>query len=894
MISKLRHWLRSVDYGILIALIIPMIGILPTFGEGLANGADAPFHAHRIYALSELIQQGDFYPRWVSYFHMGYGYPVFNFYAPGATHIGAWFHLIGFDVVTAYQLLNALMWSLGSLGVYLLARTCLPIRAALLACVIWAYAPSRFYEFWWQGSIAQTVATSFIPFVFYGIIRTSRMPSLKNSLWIAFPFAGIVLSHTPTTYFTALFVGAFCIVAPLGQKSFSQIVKRWIYIGSGLAISAGLSAIFLIPVFAEVGFVRIAGDLPDTIDFLRRGFVTIDELFDVPSIIDRTDVTLLMPRTLGLVGGILSVIGFFVLLVKKRFAIAIMLLIGVLFTLFMAMESSLDIWLLIPSFRNLRFPERILRMGALCIALLGASALLLIPRRWQLVGFIGISFIVILQALPITHPRDDNRIWQNLSAVDEIMMEFDEKNWGTTAYDEYEPYWGEVTPLDMPPDVESYRDNPLQIRLLESDVIRRAEDLIDYQQRTDNRIEIELTRSRRLRFRQFYFPGWRLTVDGDDFPFQPDERFGLIEARFPEGKHIIELNYVGTPIQHLSTLISIVTLLSCVFIIFRGDKTQSVALVDDLIRPQHALFIISSFIIFALINRDGLQDQFFRIQSPSQQPHYMQTSTNATFDENVTLLGYTLDANTISQDNPLGIRLYWKVEEPSEHDYRPIVQLVNWTIDESWAVSQPLDFEGGKISKLPTDKFMSDGHRLNLLGDTPPYIAQISVQLRESSKDGNLVTLADGSNRLILPNKIWIDEPTQPYRGESWNINVDEKIVIHCLGRIRTEEEYQIDMWLEVREALPLDYKIFVHGLDLEGNIVRQADRFPMDGSYPTSFWRPQQTLHDTLTLGDEEAIERIAIGFYHPIDGTRLPITIDGTTNDHIAISTEEESCAP
>ena len=150
----------------MLAILIPAIGLLPMFGEGLANAADAPFHAHRIFALARLIESGDLYPRWVPYFHLGYGYPVFNYYAPGATHIGAWLHLFGFDVATAYNFTTLIAWCIGSAGMWKLARTFLPASAACLACILWVYAPSRFFEFWWQGSLAQIVATSFIPFVF--------------------------------------------------------------------------------------------------------------------------------------------------------------------------------------------------------------------------------------------------------------------------------------------------------------------------------------------------------------------------------------------------------------------------------------------------------------------------------------------------------------------------------------------------------------------------------------------------------------------------------------------------------------------------------------------------------------------------------------------------------
>lgn len=894
MTNKFYRLFHAIDYGLLIAIIIPIIGILPTFGDGLANGADAPFHAHRIYALSELIQSGNLYPRWVSYFHMGYGYPIFNFYPPFATHIGAWFHLIGFDVTTAYNLTNALAWCISSIGMYLLARTFLPIRIALLACVIWVYAPSRFFEFWWQGSLAQIVATSFIPFVLYGIIRTTKSPTLKNSLRIAIPFAIIVLSHIPTTYLTALFVAPLCILLPLSYRTPREILKRWLMIGTGLVISAGLSAIFLLPVLAELQYIEIAGDLPDTVEFLRQNFGTLSEIFSIPQIIDGTDATLVMPRALGLIGGILSISGLFALMIRRKFWIGLLLTVGLGFAVFLATEPSLDVWLSIPSFRNLRFPERILRMGAIFIALLGASSLLLFPKRWHTIGFVILSACVIFQALPMMHPRDDDRIWDNVNAVDEIMMEFDEHNWGTTAYDEYEPIWGEITPLDMPPYLERYVDKPFQIRLLEADAMRES-DTLSYTQIDNNQLHIVAEKESTMRFRQFYFPGWEMTIDGEPISITPDERFGLIEADLPAGDYLLQLDYVGTPIQHISTLISIVTAFSCIIIVWQGKSTAESASYPDesTLSPRFATLFWAVTIVFAIINTTVLQDKLFRIHSPVDSPHYMQTSVNVTFDKNITLLGYTLDSNTISLDNPLGIRFYWRIKDDTEKDYRPIIQLVNLTVSESWAVSQPLDFEGGKISQLSTDQFTSDRHELELFDNTKPYIGQISVQLLQSKNEGIVTTLADGTDRIILPDIIRVNRPTQAYEADSANITVGDLLKVDCIGLITTDDTFNIDVWWEVNQPAMIDYKMFIHGLNDEGEIIEQADRLPFEGQYPSSYWLPSQNLMDTIQLNINPSITQIALGFYDPADGTRLPVTIGDTQSDHIGILIEDTSCA-
>ena len=369
--------------GLMLALVIPIIGLLPMFGEGLANGADAPFHAHRIFALARLIEAGDLYPRWVPYFHLGYGYPVFTYYAPGATHIGAWLHLLGFDVVRAYTLTVALAWCIGSLGMYLLARTFLPGAAALLACVLWVYAPSRFYEFWWQGSLAQIVSTSFIPLVFYGIVLTRRAPTLPKCLWIAVPLAAVILTHTPTTYIVIIFALPLCLAAAIFSETRRIAARRFLFIGMGLALGAGLSAIFWLPVAAELEYVRIGGELGDTVDFLHHEFLSLTEILSLPQLIDGSDKTLLMARTLGAVGVALCGLGVVALLIRRRYGAALLLLAALFAAIFLTLEPSLDFWLTLPGFRNLRFPARLLRLAALFVALLGAASVLLLPARWR-------------------------------------------------------------------------------------------------------------------------------------------------------------------------------------------------------------------------------------------------------------------------------------------------------------------------------------------------------------------------------------------------------------------------------------------------------------------------------------------------------------------------------
>lgn len=862
------------------------------FGEGLANGADAPFHAHRIFALARLIEAGDLYPRWVPYFHLGYGYPVFTYYAPGATHIGAWLHLLGFDVVRAYTLTVAIAWCIGSLGTYMLARRFLPVAAALLACVLWVYAPSRFYEFWWQGSLAQIVSTSFIPFIFYGILSTGRVPSLRASLWIAFPLAAIILTHTPTTYIVLIFAAPFCLAAAFASRTRREAAERLLFIGIGLALGLGLSAVFWLPVSAELQYVKIGGELRDTVDFLKHEFLSLGELLSFPQLIDGKDVTLLMARTLGPVGAALSALGGAALLIRRRFAAALLLLIGLLAAILLTLEPSLDFWLSMPGFRNLRFPARIIRLAALIVALLGASSLLLLPARWRTLAAFALSAAAIAQALPFMHPRDDDRVWSPLSAKDEIEMEYRERNWGTTAYNEFRPIWGEDTSFDLPQDLVSYLNAPLQIRVYPSDFARRHFD-VSYQYHADNQILITAKdRSVELRLRQFYMPGWRLTVDGEAYPFEADDRFGLIQFHLPEGAHLVQLDYVGTPIQHLAAAVSLASVCLCLLIIRIAAPSRLPPAPEPAIPMRAALLTGGGIIAFAALNAFYLQDHVFRIVRIDGKPVYMQQDVRASFDDGVTLLGYTLASDEVSENEPLAIRLYWQRESELEVEYEPVVQLVDLNVSSAWAVSQPGNFEGGSLSDIAPGQFMSDGHRLRLMEHAPAYIGRISVQLMTSDGGGAFAKLPDGSNRHLLPDLIKIKGPGEAFRGKSQAIDFDGFLTLHCIETQRKADELIGTLYWEVIKQPARDLHQFVHGLDEAGAVIAQNDGEPLPGLYPMSHWRAGQHITSDFSLAIVDDVVQVAFGLYDPSSGARVPVLLDGAQTDRILLAPNDSSC--
>ncbi|MEM6285487.1 MAG: 6-pyruvoyl-tetrahydropterin synthase-related protein, partial [Chloroflexota bacterium] len=331
------------DWGWLVAIVLPLIGILPTFAGGIMAAADAPLHTHRIYAMGTLLSEGQLYPRWVPWFHLGYGYPIFNFYTPGVFYVGGLLTLAGFSAVTAFHLVAAAAWIFGSLGTYRLARTFLPGSAAIIAAALWSYAPSRLFEVWTQGSLPQIACAAFVPWVFLTVVKGAYAPSPRKAVWIALAIAGLVFTHQPVTFITALFVAPFTVIVILwaSRREWRTLLRRALCVYGGVALAAGLAMIFLLPLALELRLVEAVNGRDDVVAYLTSNFLLPQEVFAFPMPNDLTDIRVEYPMSLGLIGSVLFVLGIGAMLRRRLYVVAALLAVAMGFTIFMLLEPSL-------------------------------------------------------------------------------------------------------------------------------------------------------------------------------------------------------------------------------------------------------------------------------------------------------------------------------------------------------------------------------------------------------------------------------------------------------------------------------------------------------------------------------------------------------------------------
>lgn len=90
-------------------------------------------------------------------------------------------------------------------------------------------------------------------------------------------------------------------------------------------------------------------------------------------------------------------------------------------------------------------------------------------------------------------------------------------------------------------------------------------------------------------------------------------------------------------------------------------------------------------------------------------------------------------------------------------------------------------------------------------------------------------------------------------------------------------ELMQLTLEWEATAPIPSAYKVFVHILNSNDQIVAQQDNEPVNGTYPTTRWRVQERIYDSYAILLPESLPpgkyQVAVGLYLLSDFTRLPI---------------------
>lgn len=751
----MRRHLRAALAWLALALVVAPAAS-PYWGQGLVPRTnDLVPHLYRALALARVWGWDNLWPRWSPDLVHGFGYPVFNFF-PALSHMAVvGLARLGLPLTTAYRgVVFAHFW-LAAVGMYVFGLALLRPAAsgtrrlaAWLGAVGYVYSPYILYDAHIRGSLPESQALAILPWLAWTWLEAAR-GRRRGVLALPLTLAAMFLSHYPVTYQTLWVMGlgwmAFCLWRGR-QAIWGPLV--------GLSLGVLLTAFFWWPTLAEIGYTR--SDVSISQGYrLADNFLAWRELVAWPIL--PADPALINPPVVRPLPLALLVVGVAGLLAGWRrcpsprrtqagLALGLTALCAWLIT-----PGSAWVWESVPLLAQTLYPWRLLGViGLLAAGLVAIAMEPLLTRSPRLVGA-ALTALFISAAIPwlfLPHeaaPEDPG-------LADLLTFEAPPDFIGTTTLGEFLPRT--VTQL---PDTGPLRDALLQDgrtdRLIGCELATAgctAFDPLaaDYQ--------FDLRETTAFTYRQFAFPGWRVTLDDAPLDWQVSQPDGLITFSLPPGQHHLTIVWDSTPPRRWGSALSLVTLLALMPLTaltwqrWPGSSTSRPALTPASVGPLLVLGLWGVMVwgMWAVVD------------SPLRRPRLTAGGIRGApamapidYVGELRLWSVEMPSTLAHANDLLPVAMYWQALRPIGVPYVFGVHIVDdagvvWSTPDN---ARPRDWRFVGNDPWPLDGYRLEAFDLALLDGAPPGRYRVDVGVVRSDTGGTIAVHTVGHFEIAAP-----------------------------------------------------------------------------------------------------------------------------------------------
>jgi hypothetical protein len=775
--SLFTSWRQRLDSGYLLVLLIALIAIWPFISRAsLPQETDAELHIFRLMELGYLVAGGEWYPRWAPDFYHGYGYPIFNYYAPLAYYAGLPVERMPwFDAVDGVKFVFVLGLLLAAIGVYGFVRDNWGRPAGYVATAVYLYAPYvQFIDPHARGVLAESFSLGLMPLALWALDRWRRTGAPGAWVGAALGVAAVILSHNLMAMLFGCMLGGWVIWHTLppvarffksrpnnavavqatdrdvcGHSSWGvsavPVWSLWLLLGLGL----GLSAFFWLPLALERNAVELNTLIGqgDNFDF-RTHFVSPAELLSFPGWLDWGATQPDFRFSLGIAQWLLGGVGLLLLLLRRIkqayhlsfFAVSLGLL------LFLMTPVSEAVWTAVPVLPYFQFPWRLLGAAALALAVLagaGTEALLRLLRPFwgERVGWITAVLVALplLLGLPLSQPAP----WPDFGEVNRLrytLLEESARWLGTTSTADFVPATADVIPARNDAVVAGFWEGRPLDRVNRATLPEGA--IVEATELTPLHFQYQVVAPELfwLRLFLFDFPGWQVRLNGEPVETELGLPEGFIVVRIPPGEHLLEVRFGSTPPRTVGWLLAGLSLLILVAgaLVWPASATERPGW-PGLERPVLWLVggvtAVSLFIIqpagWLYYHSTGLEVE------PAQQQVF------ADFGDQIALIAYNTNQRVVGAGDIIEVDLYWKALNEMEINYQVFVHL---QASDGFVVSQSDKINPGDFPtrRWPLDKYVLDRHQIRVPEGREPGEYTISVGLWVQTEGWRLPLLENG------------------------------------------------------------------------------------------------------------------------------------------------------
>jgi len=556
---------------------------------------------HQLVRLLEFdfaLRGGQFPVRWCDNLMAGYGYPFFNFYGPLSFAVAEVFHVLGLPLTTAWKSEITLSVWLGGVGMYGLLRGRAGRFGATAGALLYLFAPYHILTLYVRGNLPELTALCIWPWAFWGADAVAR----SGGRWRgpALPAGALALGALASVHVLTAYMAAFNLVAwglflaleprltrvdsvwsadesstipttsnPANRTGadtgWKPTLHRLRLLAALGLFGAAVGAFFWAPAVHDIRYCSTTV-LYERIAF-QDHFVYPLQFFStawgyglsVPGHEDGMSFQLGVALWIGIAGA-LGLVWFSAGRTRsQRIGAGAALALTTLHLMAMTPVSR-PIWNLLPGAAYMQFPWRLLipatfwasmaggiAAGAWAKRMLSGSP----SRRFRVLGDVpqalpaGFRILaVVLLALPAgfaapyLHPLF---FYMQVPDYDPAVL----RQVLTDTAD------GEYLPLD----VEEVPPAPSQRRVIwlsAQGEAQRVQEASGYY-----RFRVEAREQGLAAMDLFWFPGWRVRMDGKRVESLPMTRYGFVGWSVPAGNHELVVAFGETPVRRSADLISL-------------------------------------------------------------------------------------------------------------------------------------------------------------------------------------------------------------------------------------------------------------------------------------------------------------------------------------------------
>ena len=877
---------------------------------------DGGLYLCRLVEFDHCLRQGVPWPRWTPDLVYGYGYPLFNFFSPLSFYPAEFFHLLGLSFAQAWNAVLALYILLAGMTMYLLVKDLFGETAAWAAVVAYMYAPYQLYNALNRGNLGEALALPLLPLILWAFRRLLIRGRACYLILSALSYAALILTHNVIslvfTPFLLLYVGALWLLKRRTPRSLSLI-------GAALLLALGLSAFFWLPAFFEKQWVKIhLAFTPAGMNY-RYNFLSLGELLSPPTPVHTSLMNPAPPRSLGLVQLALALLamaswwGFKDR--EKRFNILFFSLV-LISLMFMVLPQSVAVWDRLPLLEYVQFPFRFLGIASLAAAVLAGAAIRLIADRvraaWPtlsrsakvlltfypategrprpdfaseqpsdgagtplgsnfsvrrkrkellcsyLVIVLAIEALIIAFSLPWLYPRYCYTS-EDLSIANLAQLERGLGVIGTTSAGEYLPVWVKEAPSESGLEAMYRAEAPIErlepSSLPEGAVVTSA----DYGL-TSADILMESPLPFRAVFNSFYFPGWRVYVDGKQVPIVPTEPYGLISFEVPAGKINLQVRFQDTPLRLAAKVLSALSALGLgigYWILDVGGssgegRNTEYAIRNTLWAFQGALAVV---LLLAKVGYIDRHDTWFRRSGfDGAQVEGVQAPLEVSFGGEMTLLGYDLRSSAVEAGETFRLDLYWKAQHKLDTEYSAYARLKDaqsnlWSPKDSRRPGGYRDYPA--TTTWPLDEYAQDSYQIPVLPGTPPGEYDLVVGAFSKATLETLGVLDEqevAAGASLAVGKLTVVRPRKPpsivelemQHPVATGFGDELELLGYDIDRpaVQAGEGVHLTLFWRSLKEMSQPYAVLLQLVDGGGEVVTE-ETFPIaNETYPTTRWQ--------------------------------------------------------